>query len=421
VIPSSGRQLTLGAASAINPNGVITLGDAGNGFSILCCAGVTLTNSGHLDTVAGAGGNRYLRANLTNAAAGTVNIGGTTLQDGGGGGSTTTINNGAITVAASGSLTLGGFTNPETFSNSGGSITNNGAITMRNLATFIQRGGSETGIPVALNSGSTLDDDVSAAAAGFVIPESDATLTGSGSNPGLAAGQVLTVAANYTQATLGKSLTNAGTLILGDAGSGFSILCCAGVTLTNTGHLNTLAGAGGNRHLRANIINAGGLVDIAGPTLQDGGGGGATSIANNRGTVMIEPGQSLALSGGSSFSQQSTATFATAIDANTTAFGQLSGGAVSLNGQLKVTTVGSPPLDSQWPLIAGATRAGMFATLDFRGEPYRVQYSAGGVTLIRTARVDRCVRLPKAWECHPMLHPPSSTPGVPWWKRPPTV
>ena len=198
-----------------------------------------------------------------------MTIGGATLQDGGGGGSTTTINNGAITVAASGSLTLGGFTNPETFSNSGGSITNNGAITMRNLATFIQRGGSETGIPVALNSGSTLDDDVSAAAAGFVIPESDATLTGSGSNPGLAAGQVLTVAANYTQATLGKSLTNAGTLILGDAGSGFSILCCAGVTLTNTGHLNTLAGAGGNRHLRANIINAGGLVDIAGPTLQD--------------------------------------------------------------------------------------------------------------------------------------------------------
>src|SRR5439155_18957553 len=104
-------------------------------------------------------GNRYLRANLTNAAAGTVNIGGATLQDGGGGGSTTTINNGAITVAASGSLTLGGFTNPETFSNSGGSITNNGAITMRNLATFIQRGGSESGIPVALNSGSTLDDE----------------------------------------------------------------------------------------------------------------------------------------------------------------------------------------------------------------------------------------------------------------------
>src|SRR5439155_22494339 len=231
--------------------------------------------------------------------AGTVDIGGPTLQEGGGGGSTTTTNNGAVTVAASGSLTVGGFTNPETFSNSGGSITNNGAITMRNLATFIQRGGSESGNPVAFNSGSTLDDDLSAAAARFIIPESDATLTGDGSGPGLATGQVLTVAANNTQANLAKNLTNAGTITLGDAGGGFSILCCAGITLTNSGHLNTVAGGGGNRHLRANIINAGGVVDIAGPTLQDGGGGGPTSIANNRGTVMIEPGHSLALSGGS--------------------------------------------------------------------------------------------------------------------------
>src|SRR2546426_8112669 len=81
LVPASGAQLSLSAASAIGANGVITMGDTGSGDSLLCCAGVTLTNLGNLNTVTGSGGNRFLRLNFTNEASGTVVIGGPTPQD----------------------------------------------------------------------------------------------------------------------------------------------------------------------------------------------------------------------------------------------------------------------------------------------------------------------------------------------------
>jgi hypothetical protein len=62
-----------------------------------------LTNSGQLNAIAGGGGNRYLRTSISNAAAGTIDIGTTTIQDQG----TATTNNGTVTVEANGTLSLG--------------------------------------------------------------------------------------------------------------------------------------------------------------------------------------------------------------------------------------------------------------------------------------------------------------------------
>lgn len=74
------------------------------------------------------------------------------------------------------------------------------------------------------------------------------TLTGSGANPGIAAGQTVTLAASNETTTLGTiNFTNAGTLVLGDSGNLPAILCCAAEHLTNTGHINTVAGGGSNR------------------------------------------------------------------------------------------------------------------------------------------------------------------------------
>ena len=153
------------------------------------------------------------------------------------------------------------------------------------------------------------------------------------------------------------SVVNAsGILTLGDASGGDSVLNGPGFTLTNSGHLNTITGGGGTRYLRLNITNtAAGAVDIAGSTGQDTG----TTTANN-GAFTIEDNTTLALSGGSSFTQAACGTFATTIDANTTTFGQLTGGGgpVSLDGKLKVTTLGSPAVGSSWSIISGINRSG---------------------------------------------------------------
>ena len=125
------------------------------------------------------------------------------------------------------------------------------------------------------------------------------TVTGTGATPGIAAGQVLTIGAgNDTQGTLGVNLTNAGTIVMGDAGAGYTSLCCAANTLTNTGHLNTIQGGGGTRYLRANILNASaGSIDVAATsTFQDG----ATTTTNN-GAVTIEAGGGLGVFGPGSF------------------------------------------------------------------------------------------------------------------------
>ena len=361
--------------------GTITLGDVNGGYSILRGPG-RLTNNGQLNTIAGGGNIRYLRLDITNGPSGGVDIGGPTKQDAAEVGATTFANNGTVMIEAAGSLALSG---GSSFANGGGTVTNNGAFTM-NGGTFTQRAGTESGNPVSLN-GSVLDDDTSAGAGLFNLASGTNTLTGSGSNPGVAVGQTLTIAANNTFTDLPKDLTNAGTIVLGDAGGGFSVLRSSHV-LTNNGQLNTVAGGGNARYLRLNITNGpSGVVDIAGPdTRQDAADVGATTFINN-GTVKIEAGGNLVLSGGSSFAQGASSTFATMINADATAFGRLTGGggAVSLGARLMVTTTGSSAIGTTWPIISGASRSGQFSSLDFDGYNYDVQYSSTGVTLVTLA------------------------------------
>src|SRR5262249_62332632 len=99
---------------------------------------------------------------------------------------------------------------------------------------------------------------------------------------------------------------------------------------------------------------------------------------------MIGAGATLALSGGSTFTQGASATFAPTINASAKTLGQLTAGgaAVSLDGELKVTTLGVPVINSSWPIITNARRSGEFSTLDFDGYNYDVQYPANGGTLI---------------------------------------
>src|SRR2546428_6120314 len=81
------------------------------------------------------------------------------------------------------------------------------------------------------------------------------------------------------------------------------------------------------------------------------------------------------------FNQGSVGTFQTTVDANAAKFGQLTGGTVNLDGNLRVTTVGWPGLGSTWPIISGAARSGTFATFNICGPDYNVEYAPTSVTL----------------------------------------
>src|SRR5438128_2226802 len=122
VLPSVSLSFSLGADSVVNANGILTLGDAGGGYSSLIGPGFTLTNSGHLNTITGGGGNRFLEVNLSNAPGASVDIAAPTFQDAG----TTTTNNGAFTIEATGGLPL----LTGTIANTEPTVPNNGTVTV---------------------------------------------------------------------------------------------------------------------------------------------------------------------------------------------------------------------------------------------------------------------------------------------------
>ena len=354
-LDSNNSQATEG--TNLTNNGTLTIGDAATGQSVLNGQLLTLTNNGQLNTVTGGGGARYLRANITNATNGTVTIASATTLSDGSGGATTTTNNGTLTVETGGSYSLTG----ASFVNTGGNIANSGTLNEQSR-TFTERGGSTTGTPVTITSG-TLDDDTTAAAAQFLLT-GNTIITGTGTNPGIAANQTVTLDSNNSQATEGTNLTNDGTLTIGDAATGQSVFNGQTLTLTNDGHLNTVAGGGGARYLRANITNAtNGTVDIASATTLSDGSGGATTTTNN-GTFIIESTGNYNLSGGT-FTPGSTGTMQFDL-ASATVFGHLSAGtAVGLTGTANpVPQAGFVPTPLTEFDVITASHSSAFTTVD---------------------------------------------------------
>ena len=199
---------------------------------------------------------------------------------------TTTTNDGTFTIASGGSYVLNG----GSFDNAGGSISNGGTLQEESY-TFTERGGSQTGNPVTIDS-ATLDDDTTAGGGQFTFIGSD-ILTGTGTSPGISTGQTLTIESSNTTLQLAKSLTNDGTLDVGDATTGglyAQLGMYAAYTLTNDGTLNTVTGSGGVRYLRSNLTNDG-TVNISTAKTQSDGGDGVTTTTND-GTFTIASGGS---------------------------------------------------------------------------------------------------------------------------------
>ena len=363
---STGQTLTIESddtalqlAKSLTNDGTLDVGDATTGglyAQLGMSAAYTLTNDGTLNTVAGSGGVRYLRSNLTND--GTVNIDSAATQSDGGDGVTTTTNDGTFTVASGGSYVLNG----GSFDNAGGTIANGGTLQEESY-TFTERGGSETGNPVTIDS-ATLDDDTTAGGGYFTFIGSD-ILTGTGTSPGISTGQTLTIESDDTALQLAKSLTNDGTLDVGDATTGglyAQLGMSAAYTLTNDGTLNTVVGSGGTRYLRSNLTNDG-TVNIDSAKTQSDGGDGVTTLTND-GTFTIASGGSYVLNGGS-FVAGSTGTLTFHI-ASATTFGTITATGTSVAGTADPVPDGGyvPPVNTEFEVIKDASYTGCFTTVD---------------------------------------------------------
>ena len=403
LVLGSGDALGLLADSTINTNGVLTLGDAGSGNSTLAGGNsVTLTNHGNLDAVLGGGGIRLVHLNADNASDGTVGVGtnATALVDSAG---TTITNDGAFTVDSGGTFSL--ISGGNSFHNDGGTVTSNGTVFEQN-GTFYQRGGAETGNAVKL-APATLDDDTTAGAGSFTFTAG--FLTGTGSSPGIAAGQTVTVSASPGSVNLALSpFLNYGTVVLGDAVSGNGTLGGGtSETLTNHGHLDAVLGGGGIRLVQLNVDNASdgtvdvgtnatALMDDAGTTITNDGAftvdsGGtfslnSVSFVNGGGNATLASTAQFQLIGTAGFTQDGDGTFTDTIDATTGDYGQLvgcgPGCGVAVDGELDITTVGTPAVGSTWPIINTSGRSGHFATYAFGTVNYAATYSTAGVTLV---------------------------------------
>ncbi|HWD07453.1 MAG TPA: Ig-like domain repeat protein, partial [Actinomycetota bacterium] len=365
IVTLSSSGASVGLAKSLTNAGTLNVGQStgSNGNVTLAGPSVTVTNTGAITTLPGTGGAQFLRTNIANASGGTVDIASGGTQSDGSGGATLFTNHGTLSVAGGATYALAGGSG---FANLGGTITNNGALIQDSPGTFTERGGSETGNPVQINGG-TLDDDTSAGAGNFLFDPVASSLTGTGTDPGIASGQIVTLSSSGASVALAKSLTNAGTLNIGQSATGSGNVTLAGpsVTVTNTGLITTLPGTGGAQFLRTNITNAtGGIVDVASGGTQSDGSGGPTTFTNN-GKTTFEAAGVYSFAGGSKFVAGAAGTMQFDITGPST-FGHLSQGvSFAVNGTAEpVTQGGYQPAQGTGFQVITATHSGSFSTID---------------------------------------------------------
>ena len=299
VIGNTTYNSTTTLTSTLTNNGTLELDAqtaAGSGYTNLSGPSETITNNGTFETEGGTVSPDDLRTNVSNTSTGTVEIDGTTAEDGSGG-ATTLTNSGSFSVGSGGTLTL---TNSSSFTQSAGTFANNGTFN-QDSGTFTQSGGTDSGTPVTI-SNATLTDSAELGTFTFDLLASDNL---GGTIPSGQTVDIIGSPTNNSTATLGANLTNDGTLEVDSetaAGSGYADLTGPTHTVTNAGTFETAGGTVSPDYLRTNVTNnSGGIVDIDGHTQQDASGG-ATTLTNN-GTFSVGSTGILTLTNSSLFTQ----------------------------------------------------------------------------------------------------------------------
>ncbi len=348
-----GRRGTL----ALNPSRSYDVALGGKGS-------LTITSGGRLSTFGPAGAKGALvQVPLVNQPGGTValNAPSNTVEYG-----TGAVNSGTFKVARAAALAV---ESGSSFTQSAGTLAAEGAITLFN-GTFTLAGGSASGGPVLLSNAALVDG---LGSIGF-------NLTGTSSLSGnIPAGQTVTLATNDadTNVFLLGATTVRGALVIEPSATHSVALAGKGSLLIAPGGKLSTSGlaAGQPVYVRVALTNeAGGVVDLAAPS--DFEYGPATV---NSGTIDVVPGGELALSSGSTLTNEATGELGVTIDATTGLVSGISGPGESLDGTLAVTTLGSPSAGATYVVVDGPV-TGKFSADAFGSHSYSVQYAAGTVS-----------------------------------------
>jgi fibronectin-binding autotransporter adhesin len=308
-----------------------------------------------------------------NASSGTLNLDGTSPM--------LVNNNGSFNVASGAGVVMNAG-DGSSFTNSG-SYSNQGTTTLSSSMHFIQSGGSESGNPVQMTGGETLEDSAGAGSFEVIDGCGGGYVTGT-----IPQGQTITVqgatqncsgnTGQQSALTLGSgpnppAVVNHGTIVLNASGNGNTSGGSAqldGAELDNYGTVNaTVSDPDYTTTILSPLVNeSGGTVNLTGGKLYQTAG---TPTTNN-GTVSVGPGSNWVVQGGS-FTNAGTLAIGIAGASNTGEFTMTAGGVFKAGGTLAPTLSGySPASGAEFPLFQIGTFSGTFGTVS---GGFRADYS----------------------------------------------
>jgi hypothetical protein len=293
----TGGNLRLGADRT--NNGTLTMESVGSAqdVSINAVSGTPrLNNAGTLNVKPGDGGNRFMRVQLTNTAAGNVHVfAGTVLTTDATGGASHT-NAGDIVVDATGGFNITS-QDAASFTQTAGTITVNGSF-LQTAGTHVHQGGSVVGVITMSSPGNAPTLDPSGP--GAVTYEIHGTSHLGSDIHSDATVHVLGAPSSSTASLdLTADRTNHGLVRLdSDGDNGAQVITAAGGSLTNAadGTLEILPGGGGARALTRTVNQ--GFADIRASTTAIHNNSDANVSFVNSGTVELDPAVELRPRGG---------------------------------------------------------------------------------------------------------------------------
>jgi hypothetical protein len=303
-------------------------------------------------------------AGAINATSGTLDLDGTSAM---------LVNNtGIFNVASGASLGMNAGDGSAFTNAAGGSFANQGTTTLTSSMHFIQSGGSETGNPIELTGGETLEDSAGAGNFEMIDGCGGGSLTGT-----VPQGQTITIqgatancsgnTGQTTQLGLGtatnQTVVNHGTIVLNASGSGTASGGSAqldGGTLDNFGTLDaTVSDTNYSTTILSPLVNeSGATVNVTGGKLYQTSGTATT----NHGTVNLGPGSLWQVQGGS-FTNAGTVAVKIAGASSYGVFNLTAGGVFKAGGTLAPALSGyTPPSGAEFPLFAlnGGSFSGSF-------------------------------------------------------------
>ncbi len=357
--------------SATTPNP----GDAPGGSAYVIMAtgnSVPFTNSGTINATTTDGsygdylqfGADLINSGTINASSGTLNLDGTSPM--------LINNNGSFNVAPGAAIAMNAG-DGSSFTNDG-SYSNQGATTLSGSMYFIQSGGSESGNPIQLTGGETLQD--SAGAGGFEVIDGCGGGYVTGTIPQgqtvMVQGATANCSGNQGQQsamTLGTGsnpppVVNRGTIVLNASGSGNTSGGSAqvdGAELDNYGTVDaSVSDPSYTTTILSPLVNeTGGTVNLTGGKLYQTAGTPTT----NQGTVNVGPGSDWIVQGGS-FTNAGTLGIGIAGASDYGVFTMTAGGVFKAGGTLAPTLSGySPTTGTEFQLFQIGSFSGTFGTV----------------------------------------------------------